>query len=67
MTEDAAGRLAELAVVAAGCSKCRLAETRTQVVFGVGDVTAEVMVMPLSFSSSIQSMVASPSWTSPIL
>ena len=30
------------------------------------DVTADVMVMPRSFSSSIQSMVASPSCTSPI-
>ena len=30
-------------------------------------VAAEVMVMPLSFSCSIQSMMAVPSWTSPIL
>src|SRR5512145_1197316 len=30
-------------------------------------VTADVMVMPRSRSSSIQSMTASPSWTSPIL
>jgi hypothetical protein len=27
----------------------------------------EVMVMPLSCSSTIQSITASPSWTSPIL
>jgi len=30
-------------------------------------VAAEVMVMPRSCSCSIQSMVAPPSWTSPIL
>jgi len=30
-------------------------------------VAAEVMVMPLSCSCSIQSIVAVPSWTSPIL
>ena len=30
-------------------------------------VAAEVMVIPLSCSCSIQSMVAAPSWTSPIL
>jgi hypothetical protein len=30
-------------------------------------VAAEVMVMPRSCSCSIQSMVALPSWTSPIL
>ena len=30
-------------------------------------VAAEVMVMPRSCSCSIQSMVAAPSWTSPIL
>ena len=30
-------------------------------------VAAEVMVMPRSCSCSIQSMVAVPSWTSPIL
>ena len=31
------------------------------------DFTVEVMVMPRSCSCSIQSMVAAPSWTSPIL
>jgi len=31
------------------------------------DFTAEVIVMPRSCSCSIQSMVAAPSWTSPIL
>ena len=30
-------------------------------------VAAEVMVMPRSCSWGIQSMVAAPSWTSPIL
>ena len=30
-------------------------------------VAADVMVMPRSCSCSIQSMVAAPSWTSPIL
>ena len=30
-------------------------------------VAAEVIVMPRSFSCSIQSMVAAPSWTSPTL
>ena len=30
-------------------------------------VAAEVIVMPRSCSCSIQSMVAAPSWTSPIL
>ena len=33
----------------------------------VMDVAAEVIVMPRSCSCSIQSMVAVPSWTSPIL
>lgn len=35
--------LAELAVQAAGCTKCSLASTRTQVVFGVGDPHAPLM------------------------
>ena len=35
--------LEELAVIASGCTKCRLAGTRTQVVFGVGDPNAELM------------------------
>ena len=33
----------------------------------VAVVTAEVMVMPRSRSWSIQSIVAAPSWTSPVL
>jgi DNA polymerase len=35
--------LAVLAAEAAGCTRCRLAETRTQVVFGVGDPDADLM------------------------
>ena len=36
-------RLAELAVEAAGCTRCPLADGRTQVVFGVGDPSADLM------------------------
>jgi uracil-DNA glycosylase len=35
--------LAEVAAEAAGCTKCRLAQGRTQVVFGVGNPSADVM------------------------
>jgi uracil-DNA glycosylase len=35
--------LAEVAGEAAGCTRCRLADTRTQVVFGVGNPHADVM------------------------
>jgi uracil-DNA glycosylase family 4 len=35
--------LAEVAAEAANCTKCRLADGRTQVVFGVGDADADVM------------------------
>jgi uracil-DNA glycosylase len=35
--------LATFASQVAGCTKCRLAETRTQVVFGVGDPDADLM------------------------
>jgi hypothetical protein len=35
--------------------------------FQVHFVAADVMVMPRSCSCSIQSIVAAPSWTSPIL
>jgi uracil-DNA glycosylase len=35
--------LVEVAAEAAGCTKCRLAEGRTQVVFGVGNPDADVM------------------------
>ncbi|HET9672394.1 MAG TPA: uracil-DNA glycosylase [Actinomycetota bacterium] len=35
--------LSVLAAEAAGCTRCRLAETRTQVVFGVGDPDADLM------------------------
>jgi DNA polymerase len=43
MTDDPAARLAELGAEAAGCTRCRLAETRTQVVFGVGGHDADLM------------------------
>ena len=39
----AATELAGFATEVAGCTKCRLAEGRTQVVFGVGDPNAELM------------------------
>jgi uracil-DNA glycosylase family 4 len=35
--------LAALATEASGCTRCRLAATRTQVVFGVGDPNADLM------------------------
>jgi uracil-DNA glycosylase len=35
--------LAEVAVEAATCTRCRLADGRTQVVFGVGDADADLM------------------------
>ncbi len=38
-----------------------------RLLFQIAVVAAEVMVMPRSCSCSIQSMVAAPSWTSPIL
>jgi uracil-DNA glycosylase len=38
-------RLAVLGEAAAGCTLCRLAATRTQVVFGEGDEAAEVVVV----------------------
>jgi uracil-DNA glycosylase len=39
----AATELAAFATEVAGCTKCRLAEGRTQVVFGVGDPKADLM------------------------
>ncbi len=39
------GTMAELRQVALGCPRCRLAETRRQVVFGEGNETAELMVV----------------------
>ena len=35
--------LEEAAAEAASCTKCRLAESRTQVVFGVGDPDADLL------------------------
>src|SRR5438093_4959370 len=40
---DRATRLEELKQEASGCTRCRLAQTRTQVVFGVGNPDAELM------------------------
>jgi DNA polymerase len=37
------GTLAELRTEALGCTRCALAATRTQVVFGVGDPSADLM------------------------
>jgi uracil-DNA glycosylase len=39
----AAAELAAFGAAVAGCTKCRLAEGRTQVVFGVGDSAADLM------------------------
>jgi uracil-DNA glycosylase len=39
----AAAELAAFAAEVSGCTKCRLAEGRTQVVFGVGDPSADLM------------------------
>jgi uracil-DNA glycosylase len=36
-------RLGALAVEASGCTRCPLAATRTQVVFGVGDPDADLL------------------------
>jgi DNA polymerase len=41
--DDRVERLAELAKVASNCTKCRLSQSRTRVVFGVGDPFAELM------------------------
>jgi uracil-DNA glycosylase len=40
---DAALSLLAYGDVAAGCTRCALAETRTQVVFGSGSATADLM------------------------
>src|SRR5437879_5643679 len=40
---DRATRLEELKQEASGCTSCRLAQTRTQVVFGVGNPEADLM------------------------
>jgi uracil-DNA glycosylase family 4 len=37
--------LAALAAEASGCTSCRLAQTRTQVVFGVGNPSADLMLV----------------------
>src|SRR5947208_8595987 len=43
--EDRLGRLEQLQQEASGCTRCRLAEGRTQVVFGVGNPEAELMLV----------------------
>jgi len=45
MSEDRARELAELGAQAAVCRLCPLAETRTRVVFGVGDPDADLMLV----------------------
>jgi uracil-DNA glycosylase family 4 len=45
MSEERARELAELATQAAVCTRCTLAEGRTQVVFGVGDPDADLMLV----------------------
>ncbi len=40
---DPASLLAEMAAIASICVKCRLSETRTQVVYGVGNPAADLM------------------------
>jgi uracil-DNA glycosylase family 4 len=48
MSGETAGRaseLAALAVAAAGCTRCRLSEGRTKVVFGSGNPAAELMLV----------------------
>ena len=40
---DSVATLAEYGAEVAGCTKCRLAEGRTQVVFGAGDPAADLM------------------------
>lgn len=42
---ERASALAELAATAATCTKCRLAESRTNVVFGDGDPDADLMIV----------------------
>jgi len=45
MSGEQAGELADLGAQAAGCTLCPLAETRTKVVFGVGDPAADLMLV----------------------
>lgn len=45
VTGDAAASLRELDVLASGCTLCRLKDGRTQVVFGVGSPTADLVVV----------------------
>jgi len=45
MNDDQAREFAELAARAAVCTLCPLAQTRTRVVFGVGDPDADLMLV----------------------
>jgi uracil-DNA glycosylase family 4 len=45
MTDAVVEELAELGAVAAVCTDCGLAETRTSVVFGVGSADADLMII----------------------
>jgi uracil-DNA glycosylase family 4 len=45
MSGEQAGGLADLGAQAAVCTLCALAETRTKVVFGVGDPAADLMLV----------------------
>jgi uracil-DNA glycosylase family 4 len=42
-SDDATGLLAEMRTLALACTKCRLAGSRTQVVYGVGNPNADLM------------------------
>jgi DNA polymerase len=45
MSDDRAGELAALGAEASGCTRCPLNQTRTRVVFGVGDPDADLMLV----------------------
>jgi len=45
MSEERARQLAELAAEASVCTRCPLAQSRTRVVFGVGDPDADLMLV----------------------
>ncbi|HEY2738401.1 MAG TPA: uracil-DNA glycosylase, partial [Thermoanaerobaculia bacterium] len=44
-TEERAAQLAALAAMVAGCTRCRLSEGRSKVVFGSGNPNAELMLI----------------------
>jgi len=61
MNEERARQLAELAAEAAICTRCPLAQGRTQVVFGVGDPDADLMLVGEAPATTRTSR-GSPSW-----